>query len=149
MEKMFRVSVIGRIRPGVTREAVKAFVGSKLAEKGILDGDSVRWITTPWQNGKRFYVKFCTIIPADRLDDAWNLKASKFFSDAGFGDVAWKITPVKSDDPDPENTTCSIPADLFQIMLGEYDENEKIQMPKPPEPFGSDRFWMWFEDVDE
>lgn len=149
MEKLFRVSVIGRIRSGVTPEAVKAFVASKLADKGVLDGDSVQWITTPWQNGERIYVKFCTVIPGDKLDDAWNLKASKFFSNAGFGDVAWKITPVDPDDPDPENTTCSIPADLFQIMLDHDDESPKLGMSKPPEPFGSDRFWIWFEDLDE
>jgi len=149
MEQLFRVSVIGRIRSGVTRDAVEAFVASKLAEKGVLDGDTVRWISMPWNNGERIYVKFSTVIPANRLDDAWNLRTSKFFSKAGFGDMAWKITPVNADDPDPENTTCSIPADFFQIMLGDNDEPEKISMPRPPEPFGSDRFWLWFEDIDD
>jgi hypothetical protein len=149
VEKLFRVSVIARLKAGVTRETVWAFVTSKLAEKGILDDDPVRWIKTPWQNGERFYVKFFTIVPANKLDDAWNIKMSKFFSDAGFGDMAWKITPLTSDDPDPENTTCSIPADLFQTMQGEKDQIEEKSLPLPPGPFGSDRFWTWFEDIDE
>jgi len=67
----------------------------------------------------------------------------------GFGDVAWKNTPVNADDPDSENTIRSLPSELFQAVFEEKDENEKITRTKAPEPFGSDRFWVWFEDLDK
>ena len=71
-----------------------------------------------------------------------------FFADAGYGDVAWKITPVQSDDPECEKTTCSIPADLFKAWLDSDDKPESQGPSEPPEPFGSDQSWTWFEGIE-
>ena len=144
MEKRFRVSAIGRIRPGITHEAIKAIVVAQMAAKGLKTGD-LHWLTIPAPRGEQLYGKFATVIPAAELDEAWNISASRAFSDAGLGDLIWKITPVRPDDADGEQTTCSIPQAL---MLRELDADEPTAVarsPLPPEPFGSDRFWEWFE----
>jgi hypothetical protein len=116
MEKRFRVSAIGRIRSGVVQDDVKAVVVSKLAEKGLM-AEGLCWITIPSRSGKRLCAKFCTLIPANELDGAWNIAVSRAFSDAGYGDVTWKTTPLAADDIDGENTNCSIPENLMQRWL--------------------------------
>lgn len=123
-------------------------VASQLAGNGLPAGD-LNWITIPSSGGERLYAKFCMVIPAGELDDAWNIAVSRLFSDAGYGDLTWKITPVEPNDPDCENTTCSIPGDLFKIWLDADDKGGQTKAPVPPEPFGSEPFWTWFEDMDE
>ncbi len=148
MVKRFRVSAIGRIKPGVPYDKVKDAVVAKLAEKG-LNASNLRWLTIPSDGGTQLYGKFSTVIPVDELDDTWNLSASRSFSDAGYGDVTWKITPVGCDDPDGESTTCSIPEALVQQWLDEDDADSEARDAAPPDPFGSDQFWEWFEERDD
>jgi hypothetical protein len=141
----FRVTVIARIRRGVARQEIMALVASVLAEKGLSAEDTSRWVSLPANDTGKQYVKISVRVSAEELDDAWNLKVSRQFSHAGCGEVAWKITPVADDDADGEDTTCSIPEDLFRL------EDDPAAAPKnasgtPPEPFGSDPFWDWFAD---
>jgi hypothetical protein len=148
MEKRFRISAIGCIRPGVLHDQVKAAVAAKLAEKGMA-AEGLRWITIPSRRGKRLYAKFSTVVPAAELDDAWNIAASRAFADAGYGNVTWKITPIAADDPAGEDTTCSLPSEAMQHWLRSGGGGPAQRSPLPPEPFGSERFWAWFEDFDE
>ncbi len=144
MERRFRVSAIGRIRPGITHEAIKAIVVAQMAAKGLKTGD-LRWRTIPAPGGAQLFGQFATVVPAAELDDAWNISASRAFSDAGFGDLIWKITPVGPDDADGEKTNGSIPRVLMRQELDADEPTAVARSPLPPEPFGSDRFWEWFE----
>ena len=92
------------------------------------------------------YVKFSALVSFEQLDDAWNLRASRQFLEAGYGDVAWKITPVADDDPTAKDTTCSIPNDFFQTWRGDQDGAQDVPLSEPPESFGSDEFWQWFDE---
>jgi hypothetical protein len=148
MDKLFRITVIGKIREGVPRSEVDEFMALKMAEKGLRDDHTIQWIPLPSPGGERLFAKFSTVIPEDQLDDAWNLRASRFFAEAGYGDVAWKITPVQPDDPECENTTCSIPSDLFKAWLENDDTADSAGPSEPPDPFGSDQSWTWFEDFE-
>jgi hypothetical protein len=148
MEKRFRVSAIGRIRPGVDYHDVKSIVASKLAEKG-LPKENLRWIRVPSRSGKGLYAKFWAVIPANELDDVRNIAASREFSDAGYGDLTWKITPVAADDSDGENTTCSIPENLIQGWFKAEARGDRSRSSMMPESFGSDGFREWCADRDE
>jgi hypothetical protein len=148
MEKRFRVSAIGRIRPGVDYDDVKSVVASKLAEKGLPTAN-LRWIRVPSRNGKRLYAKFWAVIPANELDDAWNIGASRAFSDAGYGDLTWKITPVTADDSDGENTTCSIPENFIQGWFKAQARGDRSRSAMMPESSGAEGFREWCDDQDE
>jgi hypothetical protein len=129
---------------GVSRQDVESIVTPLLEKLGLTTVDKLCWISFPSEDGEKRYVKFSALVPLEQLDDAWNLRASRQFSDAGYGDVAWKITPVADNDQNGEDTTCSIPQDLF-LELNASEDNLVIEKPgAPPDPFGSDPFWEWF-----
>jgi len=147
MAKQFRVSVVARLHMGVRRQDVESIMTPALAKQGLTTADKLCWISFPSEDGEKRYVKFSALVPLDQLDDAWNLRASRQFSDAGFGDVAWKITPVEDNDQYGEDTTCSIPQDLF-LELNASEDNRVVEKPgAPPAPFGSERFWECFDEV--
>ncbi len=145
MERRFRISAVGRIRPGAAHEAVKSVVVAKLTAKGLKAGDlHWRWIPSP--NGAQLYGQFTTVIPAAQLDDAWNISASRAFSDAGYGDLVWKVTRVE---PDGERTAGSIPQGHIRQEMDAHDSKAAGSSQLPPEPFGCDRFWEWFEGLED
>lgn len=149
MAKMFRVSLIVRVHQETSRDHVARVLAEKLSKKRLLPGGALRWIAAPTDAGHDLYLKFSTVVALDRIDDAWSLETSKLFRSAGYGDVAWKITPVEVDAPQPEDTTCSIPADQFQeapmAESGPVDLEQLVPLPL----FGSDLFWRWIEDLEE
>ena len=144
MQKMFRVSVIARLRTDVSQQKVEALVAPLLVQKGLSLDDCLRWISITSNDGENRYVKISTLIPLGQLDDAWNLRVSRLFAKAGYGEVAWKITPVREDDPDGEDTTWSIQQELFQALTASSDPEADEKPGAPPPPFGSDAFWDWF-----
>ena len=145
MERRFRVSAIGRIRPGITHEAIKAIVVAQMAAKGLKTGD-LRWRTIPAPGGAQLFGQFATVVPAAELDDAWNISASRAFSDAGYGDLVWKVTRVE---PDGERTAGSIPQGHIRQEMDAHDSKAAGSSQLPPEPFGCDRFWEWFEGLED
>ena len=145
MGRKIRTTVIGLLSKGVTFDDIRNFVDHKLTAsptpfKTVL-GKSVD------QNGdERLHVKFSSLADIEKLDHRWNLNISHEFRKAGYGDVAWKFTEVASEDPGGENTTVSINPRLFQECR---DGEEDALHPKaPPEPFGSEAFWQWFDEID-
>ena len=148
MPQRFRVSAIGRIRPGAAHDEIKTIVAAELRKKGWKTSD-LQWLTIPADSGEQLYARFCTVIPADALDDAWNIGASRSFVDAGYGHVAWKITPVNPDDPDGGKTTGATPERLMHAWLQSDVPGSGPKRTSPPEPFGSRRFWEWFEAMDD
>jgi hypothetical protein len=96
----------------------------------------------------RLQVKSSRVIAADDLDEAGLLRFANAFRDAGYGDVAWKVTPIAPGETDPENTTASFPAELFQACLDADTPQDDPLSDIPPEPFGSDAFWKWFDEGD-
>ena len=149
MARKFRVSFIARIRREVSREQAAKVLAVKLKEKHLLPGGVLRWITVPTETGRDLYLKFSSVVAMDRIDDAWSLKTSKLFRSAGYGDLAWKITPVSADDASAEDTTCSIPVDQFQDGGGDRNDGEGPRQLVPPPLFGSDLFWRWIEDLED
>ena len=145
--RLFRVSVIIRLRSGGGQEEIERIVATALEERGLSTDDGLKWIAVSSDADPRWYVKFSTVVAADRLDDAWNLRASRHFSKAGYGEVAWKITPVADDDANAEDTTWSVPEDLFRTGWENIDEVQEIPT-AAPDSFGSDKFWKWVEAVD-
>lgn len=146
MDEKLRVTVVALLAPGVTPEDVRDFIGQ--ISGGRDEPGAVRiFKTPPLDDGSRkLYIKVSRIMGAAEVDDGWNLRITRKFKDAGYGKVAWKITPVVSGDLDAEATTASIPMELLADCLGtgagEYPPPEE-----PPAPFGSDEFWQWFEEA--
>jgi hypothetical protein len=146
MGKLIRATVIGLLNRDVTFNDIQGFINDKLSEKALTGFKTVQGISTTETGEKQRHIKFSRLFPIDKLDHRWNLSLSHEFHNAGYGDVAWKFTEVDSEDPEAEDTTVSIHPDLFKACL---DEDECPRHPTaPPEPFGSDAFWRWFDEQD-
>ena len=143
MEGKVRVSIMALLASGVSYSDIQPFIRDHLGP----DSDREYRQRYPAVDGaeedQRLQVKYTKVIDADKLDEAAILRVANAFREAGYGDVAWKITPISPDDADPEATTASFPVELFQSCL---EEDETVDV--PPEPFGSDAFWKWFDAAD-
>lgn len=147
MARMVRTTVIGLLDKGVTFEDIQGFVNDKLAEKALTGFKTVQGVSKTENGERRLHVKFSKLSEASKLDHRWNLDISNEFRNAGYGDVAWKFTEVDSEDPEVEDTTVSIHPGLFKTCLEEDECKHHHQ--SPPEPFGSDAFWQWFDEQGE
>ena len=146
MARMVRATVIGLLNEGVTFADVQGFIDEKRTERILAGFKTVQGISKTEDGEERHHIKFSRLFEIDKLDHRWNLNLSHEFRSAGYGDVAWKFTEVDSEDPEGENTTVSIHPGLFKACL---DEEECRQNPKtPPEQFGSEAFWQWFDEID-
>jgi hypothetical protein len=145
MEEKLRVTVVALLAKGVAPEDVQGFIGQIAAgqeESGVV----TLFKTPPLSDGsRRIYIKVSRVIDAADLDDGWNLRITRKFNAAGYGNVAWKITQVDPNAWDAEITTASLPRELFQDCL-EMDPDSSARPEAPPAPFGSEAFWNWFEN---
>jgi hypothetical protein len=143
---MVRTTVIGLLNLGVSFDDIRHFVNEKLAAEPSAQFKTVLGKTITENGEERLHVKFSRLTDIDTLDHRWNLRISHEFRQAGFGDVAWKFTEVDSDTPGGEDTTVSIHPGLFDACLDE--EKSALHYKAPPEPFGSEAFWQWFDEID-
>jgi hypothetical protein len=140
-----RVTAVALLKKGLGFEDIEGFIDAKLADPGTAGFNTLRKTIALADGTQRLYVKFSKVMPDHELDDGWNLHMTRDFYRAGYGNVAWKITRIDPQDANPEATTESFPAELFQSCL--EDTAETHQAPDDlPAPFGSDAFWEWIED---
>jgi hypothetical protein len=144
MEEKLRVTVVALLAKGVAPEDVEGFIGQIAA--GQEESGVVTLFKTPSlsDGSRRIYIKVSRVIDAADLDDGWNLRITRKFNAAGYGNVAWKITQVDPNAADAEITTASLPRELFQDCL-EMGPDSSARPEAPPAPFGSEAFWNWFE----
>ncbi len=149
MEGRVRVSIMALLARKVGYSDIRPFI------REHLDPDSDREYRQKYpvdareNEDQRLQIKYTKVIDAEDLDEAAILRVANAFRDAGYGDVAWKITPILPGDADPEETTASFPVELFQSCLAEDESEGDDAIDIAPEPFGSEAFWKWFDRNDD
>ncbi len=148
MEGRVRVSIMALLAKNVGYSDIQAFIREQLGPESDREYRRRYPAAACVDADRRLQVKYTQVIDAQELNEAAILRVANAFRAAGYGDVAWKITPIASDDADPEETTASFPVELFQSCLveDEGEGNEAVDI--PPEPFGSEAFWKWFDKTD-
>jgi hypothetical protein len=148
MDGKLRVSLLALLSRDITYSDIQPLMQAHLGPDCDRDYRKRYSASEPADGRARLQVKYSRVITADDLDEAGLLCFANAFRDAGYGDVAWKVTPIAPEENDPENTTASFPAELFQAYL-DADAPQDEPLPDiPPEPFGSDAFWKWFDEGD-
>lgn len=148
MEGKVRVSIMALLSRNVTFNDIQPFIRKHLGPDREREYRRIYAATDCVDDRERAQIKYSRVIDARNLDEAAILRIANAFRDAGYGDVAWKITPIAPEDTDPEKTTASFPVELFQACLDEDDDQDAGLPDVPPEPFGSDAFWKWFDEGD-
>lgn len=146
METMnnIRLTVVALLPEGVKGDRIKEYVDP------VINGEDPSVVRTIYRttqlgkHGQRIYVKISKLIHESEMEKGWHLKITGRFHNAGCDDVAWKMTEVDPMDIDPENTTVSLPVELFQSIL-ESDDEEIVLPDIPLEAFGSEYFWKFFD----
>jgi hypothetical protein len=146
MDGKVRVSIMALLAPDRSYSDIQPFVREHLGADSEREYRRFQGAMDNPDGCHRLQVKYSRVIPAAALDEAGLLRIANAFRSAGHGDVAWKVTPVAPGDPDPENTTSSFPVEIFQACLDDEDLPDENAPDIPPEPFGSDDFWKWFDD---
>ncbi len=148
MEGRVRVSIMALLAPKVGYSDIQSFIREHLGPDSDREYRQKYPAAACVDQDQRLQVKYTRVIDAEELDEAAILRIANAFRDAGYGDVAWKITPIMPGDADPEETTASFPVELFQSCLAEDEIEDRDGFDIPPEPFGSDAFWKWFDKTD-
>ncbi len=148
MEGKVRVSIMALLAANTTYDDIQPFIQENLGADSDREYRRLYASADCGGENQRLQVKYSKVINAQELDEAAFLRVANAFRDAGYGDVAWKITPIDPDDPDPESTTASFPVELFQSCLEEDALEDEAGVDIPPEPFGSEAFWKWFDKAD-
>mgnify|MGYP001550208838 CR=1 FL=1 len=148
MESKVRVSIMALLARKITYSDIQPFIREHLGPDSDRESHG-KYPGRAWvDNDERLQITYTRVIDAGDLDEAAILRVANAFRDAGYGDVAWKITPILPGDTDPEETTASFPVELFQACLEENDMEGDEPIAIPPEPFGSDAFWEWFDETE-
>ncbi len=148
MEGKVRVSIMALLAANITYDDIQPFIAEHLGPDSDREYRRLYATADCADENQRLQVKYSRVIDAQDLDEAAFLRVANTFRDAGYGDVAWKITPIAPDDADPEKTTASFPVELFQSCLEEDQLEGEAEVDIPPEPFGSEAFWKWFDKAD-
>ena len=148
MDGKIRVSIMALLARQVTYSDIQPFIQAHLGPESDREYRRLYGAADCGDENLRLQIKYSKVIEARRLDEAALLRVANAFRDAGYGDVAWKITPVAPDDVDPEKTTASFPVELFQSCLDGDELQDDSLADIPPEPFGSDAFWRWFDETE-
>ena len=150
MDDKVRVSILALLAPGVSYADIQPFIRKHLGEDSDREYRRIYGKADANDGGHRLHIKYSRVIDAASVDEAGLLRIANAFRDAGYGDVAWKLTPIAPEDTDPEKTTSSFPVELFQDYLEADERTDDDILPEiPPEPFGSDAFWKWFDKEEE
>ncbi len=150
MDEKVRVSILALLAPGVSYADIQPFIGKHLGADSDREYRRIYGKADAPDGRHRLQIKYSRVIDARLLDEAGLLRIANAFRDAGYGDVAWKLTPIAPEDTDPEKTTSSFPLEIFQNLIEEDEQPDDDSPPEiPPEPFGSDAFWKWFDREDD
>jgi hypothetical protein len=150
MDDKVRVSILALLAPGLSYADIQSFIREHLGQDSDREYRRIYGKADADDGRHRLQIKYSRVIDAKRVDEAGLLHIANAFRDAGYGDVAWKLTPIAPEDTDPEKTTSSFPVELFQDYLEEDERPGDDILPEiPPEPFGSDAFWKWFDKEED
>jgi len=145
MEDKLRVTAVALLRRDLGFGEIENFIAAKMADPRTGGFSTLRKTATLADGSRRRYIKFSKVMSERELDDGWNLRLTQEFYQAGYGHVAWKITRIDPLDSNPEITTDSFPAAMFQSCLEDGAE-DPFPSATLPESIGSDAFWQWIED---
>jgi|GEM_PF-3546959 len=112
--------------PEDTSEAEARSVVDRLADEEDLAGFQTMYRKTILSDGsQRSYIKFSKVVPRNELGSGWVVNITGKLFDAGYEDVAWRVTRLGRDTEDGESTTESFPVELFKEALGD-DGDDRV-----------------------
>ena len=112
-----RTTAIALFTVETTEAESKAVIDRMAVEKDLAGFRTVVRKTILSDGSKRSYIKFSKVVPRNELGTGWVVNITGKLFDAGYEDVAWRITRLGPDAEEGESTTESFPVELFKAAL--------------------------------
>ena len=117
-----RTTAIALFPEGTQDEDCREIIDRLAAEKELAGFRTFLRSTLLSDGSRRIYIKFTKTIPRSDFGTGWVVNITSKLFDAGYEDVAWRFTRVRTDKGEEESTTESFPAELFKVALADDAE---------------------------
>lgn len=117
MTENLRATAIALFPEETGDDECRAIIERLAADKDLADFRTLLRRTILSDGSRRTYIKFTKLVPRNDLGTGWVINITGKLFDAGYADVAWRLTRLKSSAEDEEDTTESFPAELFKKAL--------------------------------
>jgi hypothetical protein len=120
-----RATAIALFPEGTDDAECRAIIERLAADKDLADFRTLLRRTILSDGSRRTYIKFTKVVPRNDIGTGWVINITGKLFDAGYVDVAWRLTRLKPSAADDDDTTESFPAELFKKALADDDEWEE------------------------
>ncbi len=121
MEKL-RTTAVALFPEGAGEEDCREIMDRLATEKDLAGFRTLLRNTILSDGSRRTYIKFTKVLPYSDFGTGWVINITSKLFDAGYEDVAWRLTRLKSPVEDGDDTTESFPAELFKKALADDEE---------------------------
>ena len=117
-----RATAIALFPEEITDDEARAVMDHMATVKDLEGFKIIFRETTIADGSKRSYFKFSKVVPRNDLGTGWIVNITGKLFEAGYEDVAWRLTRIAQDDAAEESTTESFPEELFRDALEDDGE---------------------------
>jgi hypothetical protein len=119
-----RTTAIALFPEGTGEEDCRDIIAGLAADKDLTGFQTVFRKKILPDGSERAYIKFSKLLPRNDFGIGWVVNITGKLFDAGYEDVAWRLTRIGPDTGDGgESTTESFPAELFKEALAHDDDD--------------------------
>jgi len=119
-----RATAIALFPEGTDDAECRTIIERLAADKDLAEFRTLLRSTILSDGSRRTYIKFTKVVPRNDLGTGWVINITGKLFDAGYADVAWRLTRLKPPAGDGDDTTESFPAELFKKALADDEESE-------------------------
>ena len=124
MTEKLRATAIALFPAGTANGDCREIIERLTADKDLAGFRVLLRNTILSDGSRRTYIKFTKVVPRNDLGTGWIVNITRKLFDAGYDDVAWRLSRVRPDNGEEESTTESFPAELFKVALGDDGETD-------------------------
>jgi hypothetical protein len=119
-----RTTAVALFPKGTEDEDCREIIERLAADRDLAGFRTLLRSTILSDGSRRTFIKFTKVVPLNDLGTGWVINITGKLFDAGYEDVAWRLTRLKPPAEDEDDTTESFPAELFKKALADDEETD-------------------------
>ena len=120
-----RTTAVALFPKGTRDEDCREIIDRLATDKDLSGYRTLLRSTILSDGSRRIFIKFTKVVPLNDLGTGWVINITAKLFEAGYEDVAWRLTRLKSPPEDEDDTTESFPAELFRKALADDEDLEE------------------------
>ena len=117
-----RTTAVALFPKGTEDEDCREIIERLAADRDLAGFRTLLRSTILSDGSRRTFIKFTKVVPLNDLGTGWVINITGKLFDAGYEDVAWRLTRIKPPAEDGDDTTESFPVELFKKALEDGEE---------------------------